>query len=557
MSLLSKLRSSVTTYLLARTFSIYIVVTIALTAVQMLMHYNQTLDYLKADRISLQKTLDPHIRHSLETLNYGSLQAALGGLLTNPSVIGVKLTGARGQTLFAGGTHQDQKGYWARLQGIGSFLEGPPSQFLPPEVFGRPSELISRYRDQGQLVGALHLYADQRPAFERVQHDFGLILINAFIKTVVIWAVFIYFARILISRPLSELANAAKAVDFKNPELVQAKIEVKLENELSLLRDTFNHMAQRLYQDFLTTQRLQKGLTEQNRYLEETVQERTVELDERNHDLREALSGLRLYHNQMLDSIRYAERIKAALLPSQSELARHLPGCRLINQPKEIVGGDFCYLWTEPKALVVGMFDCTGHGIPGALMTMTSATILRHLLTEMDPTRPDLILKQLDSELRSALHETKEDAQNDEGLDGALVYLDLAQKRLLFVGAYLPLIYSDPQGELKWIEGDRCSVGYRYPGRNRGFEVREVELKPGRRFYLPTDGCWDQKGGISGFPMGKEQFRQWLEDSRHLGVDEQVEQLEERMAQWSLGRGPTDDRCLLIFQWPFDSALES
>ncbi|MDT8446542.1 MAG: SpoIIE family protein phosphatase [bacterium] len=545
-----KLSPSVTTYLLARTFSIYLIVTILLTGVQMLLHYQQTEAYLAADRGSLQKTLDPHIRHSLQTLNYDSLEVALEGLLTNPAVIGVKVTGPQGETLFAGGIHHDAQGQWTALKGIRNFLKNLPTDFQLPELIGRPIELTSRYRLEGRLIGALHLFADQRPAFERVRRDFTLILINAAIKTLVIWAVFIYFARILISRPLRDLAAAAQKVDFKNPELVLADFSAPYENELKLLGDTFNRMSRRLYQDFLTTQRLQRNLTEQNKDLEDTVEARTLELDEKNHQLEEALENLQLFHQQMVDSIHYAHRLQQAVLPHPERLKEILPESYWFSEAKEIVGGDFYYLWTEPQYLVLGIFDCTGHGIPGALMTMTAATVLRHILADGTALGPAEIFKQLDRGLRDALQKSQQADENDEGLDGALLVVHWSQRRLVFAGAHLPLAYMDPEGPLVWLNGTRQSVGYHSSQEPLEITEQVLELKPGRRYYLFTDGCFDQKGGISGFPMGKGQWRSWLEETRPYSLAEQARRLEQLQSQWSLGRGTTDDRSLLVFELP-------
>lgn len=222
--------------------------------------------------------------------------------------------------------------------------------------------------------------------------------------------------------------------------------------------------------------------------LEEKVRERTAEL---NLTLKEVEAA----NEKIISSIRYAGIIQYAMLPEPSAISSFLPNSFFIWEPRDIVGGDIYVCEKLDTGIIVALIDCTGHGVPGAFMTMLASSGMRRIIREERLFRPSDILKRMNYLMKSSLQQDKENPRSDDGLDAAVCYFDENEKTLYFSGARIPLFYID-QGELHIVKGDRQSIGYVSSDLSYEFSTVSIDNKDlSKTFYLATDGFVDQHGG--------------------------------------------------------------
>jgi serine phosphatase RsbU (regulator of sigma subunit) len=210
-------------------------------------------------------------------------------------------------------------------------------------------------------------------------------------------------------------------------------------------------------------------------------------------------------NEKILDSLRYAQMIQQSLLANLDEVKKFLPDSFFLWKPRDIVGGDVFFVDVCDDGVLIVVIDCTGHGIPGAFMTMIAVSGLRRIVKNDACYDPAAILQQLNQIVKTTLQQDTEHSQSDDGLDAAICFLRPRDRTITFAGAKLPL-YVVKDDEVQIIKGDRQSIGYKRSDLNFVFTNQTIDLKPGMRFYVSTDGFLDQKGGVKGFSLGKKRF---------------------------------------------------
>lgn len=228
-----------------------------------------------------------------------------------------------------------------------------------------------------------------------------------------------------------------------------------------------------------------------NHELDEKVQARTAELREKNE--------------RIMDSIDYAERLQKAIIPSDEELSQAFRDHFVIWRPRDVVGGDFYWLKSGPERTLMAVADCTGHGVPGALMTMTVSSILKYVVDEVSGDDPATIVREVNWRLRDLLHKERGPQAADDGVDIGICVFQGDQ--LTFAGARIPL-YLMQGGQLQVISADRQSLGYRRSDPGHRYHNTSIRIQPGDRFYMATDGFVDQNGGEKDRSLGRSR---WLE----------------------------------------------
>jgi predicted ATPase/serine phosphatase RsbU (regulator of sigma subunit)/tRNA A-37 threonylcarbamoyl transferase component Bud32 len=227
--------------------------------------------------------------------------------------------------------------------------------------------------------------------------------------------------------------------------------------------------------------RLYLQLEKYSRTLEQKVDERTVELKDKNA--------------QIISSIRYAKRIQQAILPLDERMKKSLGKYFVINKPKEIVSGDFFWFGHAEGKSVIAVVDCTGHGVPGAFMSMIGNMLLNQIVNEKHIMDPALILENLHEGVRTSLkQETITEVDTTDGMDVCLCLYDAAEKKITFAGSRRPLyiVKSGPQPQLIEIKGERKSIGGRQKEEKRTFTNHEIDVRTGDMIYLTSDGFVDQ-----------------------------------------------------------------
>ena len=234
-------------------------------------------------------------------------------------------------------------------------------------------------------------------------------------------------------------------------------------------------------------------------------------------------------HKQITDSINYASRIQNAILPLQSTFDTLLPSHFILFKPRDTVSGDFYYVQREHDKTILAAVDCTGHGVPGAFMSMVGNDLLNTIIKDKQIIQADKMLTELHEGVRSALQQ--EETQNRDGMDMALVVIDEDKKTLEFAGAKNPLIYIQ-NSELKVIKGDRVAVGGKQKEAERTFTAHQIDISQPTTFYLFSDGYQDQFGGPEGRKFMTKRFRNLLLEIHQKPMEEQSEVLDQTIQDW-------------------------
>jgi len=230
-------------------------------------------------------------------------------------------------------------------------------------------------------------------------------------------------------------------------------------------------------------------------------------------------------------SIRYAKRIQEAILPSREKILGQFPNSFLYYQPRDIVSGDFYWYEEVEDGYIMAIADCTGHGVPGAFMSMIGHTLLNDIVVNQKTTKPSDILESLDRQIKNALHNSSETSAAD-GMDLAIVKVAKNFKSLQFSGANRPLILIR-EGELIEIKGTRRPIGgHEKVVAKHKFYNQEVDLLEGDTIYLFSDGYPDQLGGIKGKKFMTRKFKTLIHGMHNLAVNEQRELLHKSITNW-------------------------
>lgn len=256
------------------------------------------------------------------------------------------------------------------------------------------------------------------------------------------------------------------------------------------------------------------------------------ELNDAKGKLNITLSELNEINHDLLSSIHYAKLIQEAILPTEGAIKQVLPESFLFYRPRDIVSGDFYWMEQSEGKILIAAVDCTGHGVPGAFMSIIGNNQLNAAVKEDDLTTPGLILDRLSQGVSDTLSDTSdEEAGIKDGMDIALVSIDYEKMILEYAGAYNPL-YVFRDGKLLETKGDKFPIGISIDDTLRLFTNHEFELQKGDCVYIFSDGYPDQFGGPRGKKYKYEQFRQLLFGMHELPMNEQKVLMENDFVDW-------------------------
>lgn len=208
-------------------------------------------------------------------------------------------------------------------------------------------------------------------------------------------------------------------------------------------------------------------------------------------------------HRDIVDSINYALRIQHAVLPSREYLKELFPESFLIYKPRDIVSGDFWWVTRKNKLKIIAVADCTGHGVPGAFMSLIGTSLLNEIINEKGVIEPDEILNLLTEKVVKSLRQNEDRDSTSDGMDIAIAVVDEENELLHFSGANNSLFYTTTSKELLELKGDRQPIGY-YMDRHKRFTKHSISLADVTNIWLCTDGYTDQFCGIPGSNYSKK-----------------------------------------------------
>lgn len=253
-------------------------------------------------------------------------------------------------------------------------------------------------------------------------------------------------------------------------------------------------------------------------------------------------------HAGITDSIAYAGKIQNALIPSPEVFGELFEHFFVLNRPKDTVSGDFhWYHRAGENVCWVATADCTGHGLPGAMMAAIGCSILNDVVQQNPDADPASILSQLSERLTRTMHQSGQRKGAGDGMDIALCRIDRDQREVLFAGAYRPM-YWVHGGELNIINGDRKPIGGNHHDAERKFSTHRIVYAAGDRIYLFSDGYADQFGGPERKKFMIARFNRMLLEHQGLDMRAQKERFDETFTDWKGPEEQVDDVCVLGLQ---------
>lgn len=273
---------------------------------------------------------------------------------------------------------------------------------------------------------------------------------------------------------------------------------------------------------------------------------RNAELKEVNKKLNKKNRLIEKQKGKILESISYAKKIQQSVFPNQKEIKSCFPNSFILFKPKDIVSGDFYWFSQVENKIIIAAIDCTGHGVPGAFMSMIGNTLLNQIVNERKIIKPSEILDELNIGINAALHQEENSSQ--DGMDMSLCSFDLKNDLLEFSGAQNSIyIIHNEKGEI--VKGDIFSIGDINKNSKNHLQSKytnhSIELKKGMSVFLFTDGYYDQFSEGLEKKMGSSYFFDLLLKNKKHSMDVQKEILEKTFEQWK-GENPQIDDVLVI-----------
>jgi serine phosphatase RsbU (regulator of sigma subunit)/HAMP domain-containing protein len=294
-------------------------------------------------------------------------------------------------------------------------------------------------------------------------------------------------------------------------------------------KDTLGHallqMRDELYELKENLEEIVKARTEEVVKQGEEIQYQSKEIEAKNEKLEEIYATL-------TDSIHYAKRIQQSILPPISQLKNHFSDSFIFYRPKDIVSGDFYWMDEKNGKVLISAVDCTGHGVPGAFMSIVGYNNLNLALAETPNGNAAKILDHLNANVKSALKQTTDGNMAKDGMDVAFCSFDLENKKLDFAGAYNPL-YRFRRGELEIVKGNKFPIGIHIlKSEDTHFTNYEIDMESGDVYYIFSDGYADQFGGPKVKKFMYRRFREMLSNIHDKPMEEQRDILGETIDSW-------------------------
>ncbi|PKP21294.1 MAG: hypothetical protein CVU05_07135 [Bacteroidetes bacterium HGW-Bacteroidetes-21] len=268
-------------------------------------------------------------------------------------------------------------------------------------------------------------------------------------------------------------------------------------------------------------------------YLKKTLDERTLEVIKQKE-------VIELKNKDITDSINYAKRIQEAILPSAHLFKRVLPDSFVFYRPRDIVSGDFYIVHQAGDLIILITADATGHGVPGAFMSLICSTIIKDILTKKSVDTPEMVLYELDAEIKQIFNSGDEDSEKPrDGLDITVCELNTKTNCVRIASAMRPFIILS-QGQLTYVKGSKFSIGG-IELQKKVFEQHCLQLQSGDSLYLFSDGLADQFGGPQGKKLKISGFKKLLTDASEYPISEQKVFIEKGFDDWKKNYPQIDD----------------
>jgi sigma-B regulation protein RsbU (phosphoserine phosphatase) len=365
---------------------------------------------------------------------------------------------------------------------------------------------------QGSVIRIISDRTAQKQLFRKEAMRF----IVVFLITMLVLSLVIYRKTKVITLPIKKLVENVDRI--MNGDL-RERAEVTGNNEITRLSEKFNMMIAQLESYYYE--------------LEQKVKDRTLKIEKQKEEIEEQ-------KKHIMDSIYYARRIQNAILPSFSMIEKHLKSYFILYMPKDIVSGDFYWMHEADGLFMMSAVDCTGHGVPGAFMSIVGYNQLNFAVNVRKARSAGTIMDELNKGVISTLNENKSDSSIKDGMDMALCVFNFENKKVEFAGANNPLILVRNNEVIKY-KGDRFPIGA-FEGNNpQLFKNNEIDMQEGDCYYLSSDGYADQFGGPDNKKFLQRRFEELLAEISSLPMADQKYLMQKRLYDWMGSNDQVDD----------------
>ncbi len=368
--------------------------------------------------------------------------------------------------------------------------------------------------------------------------------ISIFSLTLIIVILLIYIKTKVITDPIKKLVSKVNRITHGH---LNERADVIGNNEITTLSKQFNRMIEELESYY---NELEQKVEERTREIQQQKEEIAAQRDaiedqrnmlaDKNESLEDAYKEIQAQKKHITDSIVYAQRIQNAILPSDDQINKIVPNNFIFYKPKDIVSGDFYWVDKSQGKAIIAAVDCTGHGVPGAFMSIIGTNQLDYAVKTIKAKHAGEVLDALSRGVEHALNQETGRTVVKDGMDISICLIDYKNMVLEFAGAYNPL-YLVRNGEMEVYKADKFPIGsiLEYP--DRVYTNHVIDMKKDDMFYIFSDGFADQFGGPAGRKYMYKHFREFLLGIADQPLDVQRKLIEEENEKWRGHETQVDD----------------
>ena len=358
-----------------------------------------------------------------------------------------------------------------------------------------------------------------------------------FLLTLVLVSILMYRKTKVITDPIKKLVDNVDRITNGN---LRERADVTGNNEITRLSEKFNMMISQLESYYYELEEKVKERTLRIEKQKEEIESQRDSLAEKNIMLNEAYTEIEEQKKHIMDSIYYARRIQTAILPSYTLLDKYFKEYFIFYMPKDIVSGDFYWMSINSGLVMIAAVDCTGHGVPGAFMSIVGFNQLNNAVNVQKARKASDILNALNKGVIQTLNENTGESSIKDGMDMSLCVFDFKNKKLDFAGANNPILHMR-NGVMTKVKADRFPIGAYAEGQEQAFANNEIKLEDDDLIHMFSDGYADQFGGPENKKFFTKRFEQLLFEIHRLPVDQQKEMLKTTLFDWMGNNDQVDD----------------
>lgn len=337
--------------------------------------------------------------------------------------------------------------------------------------------------------------------------------------------------------------NSPEQLKIEKEKLDQQRLELETKNkQLWAMSETIykeKKKSDEQLKEILSEKESLEKLKKENEIKVKALWEQSTAIHKEKDRINKLKVEIETRHKEVMDSVNYAKKIQEAILPDLNEIFNHIPHSFILFKPRDIVSGDFYWFAHKNNISIIAAVDCTGHGVPGAFMSMIGNTLLNKLVLEKNIVDPGEILSKLDKEVNHALKQNRSDSESRDGMDVALLKIDYTKMEICYAGANRPLYYIK-ENQLTEIKASKFPIGGMQLENEKIFQNHILQVSPFDTFYISTDGFADQFGGVGKKLMTKK-FKDILVSIQDKKMSEQRMYLSNFIEEWKKDFEQTDD----------------